>query len=62
MEPDHTPAAQFARLTTQQRADLAAEVFNILDDADEWNADTTQQLDQAFDRRGVTFTDYPNER
>ena len=61
---NRTEAQQaFDRLTTQQKADLAEEVFETLEyDEDgnpgpEWNADMEQRLSPLFERYGVTFTD-----
>jgi hypothetical protein len=59
----NTEAQQaFNALTLVQKANLAKEVFEILEyDEDgnpgsEWSSDTTQYLGDLFNRYGVTFT------
>jgi hypothetical protein len=61
---NNTEAQQaFDRLTTQQKADLAEEVFATLEynedgnPGPEWNADMSPRVGQVFERYGVTFTD-----
>lgn len=55
-------AAQYERLSSNDRSSLLDQIFDILEFDDEgepgveWSSDTTQSVGNAFAEYGVTFT------